>query len=231
MAGYALGRDGEPGGSEDFDPSMYYIYQLLTLIWTAIQFHYSQRFGITQFNGYLSYIMPTRIFNNSDSDQQKLRINGETCKNSCMLINTKYKAINCRLDGILIMHAGVCLWSYHQRRPRNVQRYLRQHWRWSILGICIRLCNEVFVCLSFALWNGTNCMDVSFLKLVCEFIISPCLCSGLDSSSGSSCSGSNVMIDLMFSITRGDQSDRSRAFASLQSSAAIEGIFSSESYH
>ncbi len=29
MAGYALGRDGEPGGSEDFDPSMYYIYQLL----------------------------------------------------------------------------------------------------------------------------------------------------------------------------------------------------------
>ncbi len=35
---------------------------------------------------------------------------------------------------------------------------------------------------------------------------------------------SNVEIDLMFSITRGDQSERSRAFASLESLTAREGI-------
>ncbi len=36
---------------------------------------------------------------------------------------------------------------------------------------------------------------------------------------------SNVVVDLMFSITRGDQSERSRAFASLRSSStATEGI-------
>ncbi len=35
---------------------------------------------------------------------------------------------------------------------------------------------------------------------------------------------SNVMIDLMFSITRGDQSERSRAYASLDSLTATEGI-------
>ncbi len=33
-----------------------------------------------------------------------------------------------------------------------------------------------------------------------------------------------TIVDLMFSITRGDRSERSRAFASLQSLTAEEGI-------
>ncbi len=36
---------------------------------------------------------------------------------------------------------------------------------------------------------------------------------------------SNVMIDLMFSITRGDQSERSRAFADTRDLTAMDGIY------
>ena len=47
----------------------------------------------TQFQGFLSYILPTRIFDNSPRDRQRFRINGET------YISDQYAAINCLVGG------------------------------------------------------------------------------------------------------------------------------------
>ncbi len=48
----------------------------------------------TQFQGYLSYILPTNIFDNSPADRQRFRINGAT-----VIPEGGYTAINCRVDG------------------------------------------------------------------------------------------------------------------------------------
>ncbi len=93
MAGYTLGRDAEPvlGRSENFDPALYYIPAANSYL-NSYSFTTAKDL-ITQFNGYLSYILPTRIFDNTEADQQRFRINGETS------IHDQYEAINCRVDG------------------------------------------------------------------------------------------------------------------------------------
>ncbi len=48
----------------------------------------------TQFQGFLSYILPTNIFDNSEADQQRFRINGDT------YIPAEYNPITCRVDGV-----------------------------------------------------------------------------------------------------------------------------------
>ncbi len=92
MAGYTPGRDAEPANSENFDPAMYYIPAANSYL-NSYSFTTAKEL-VTQFNGYLSYIMPTRIFNNTEADQQRLRINGET-----RIPADQYTAIDCRVDG------------------------------------------------------------------------------------------------------------------------------------
>ena len=93
MAGYTLGRDAEPvlGRSENFDPALYYIPAANSYL-NSYSFTTAKDLT-TQFNGYLSYILPTRIFDNTEANQQRFRINGETS------IPDQYEAINCRVDG------------------------------------------------------------------------------------------------------------------------------------
>ncbi len=47
----------------------------------------------TQFQGFISYILPTRIFDNSPQERQRFRVNGET------YIPDQYEAINCLVGG------------------------------------------------------------------------------------------------------------------------------------
>ncbi len=94
MAGYTLGRDAEPvtRGSENFDPALYYIPAANSYL-NSYSFTTAKDLT-TQFNGYLSYILPTRIFDNSTADQQRFLVNGETS-----IPDDQYQAINCRVDG------------------------------------------------------------------------------------------------------------------------------------
>ncbi|XP_064387691.1 uncharacterized protein LOC135335916 [Halichondria panicea] len=196
MAGYTLGRDAEPvlGRSENFDPALYYIPAANSYL-NSYSFTTAKDLT-TQFNGYLSYILPTRIFDNSTADQQRFRINGETG-----IPDDQYQAINCRVDGT----DQVCAYGGTSNIGRgnfnltydNIQN--GAFWGFAY-GFTFR------ASFAYPLPFEMEPVGLAWIRAVDRVVVE----------------SSVTIVDLMFSITRGDRSERSRAFASLQSLTAEE---------
>ncbi len=101
MAGYTLGNlidnlaeivDPPFPFTRTGDPAMVYIPPASSYL-NSYSLTTVQNFTTT-FQGFLSYILPTTIFDNSEADRQRFRINGET------YIPDAYNPITCRVDGV-----------------------------------------------------------------------------------------------------------------------------------
>ncbi|XP_064387502.1 uncharacterized protein LOC135335845 isoform X3 [Halichondria panicea] len=149
----------------------------------------------TQFQGFLSYILPTRIFNNSPQDQQRFRINGET------YIPDQYEAINCLVDG----SNEVC--AYGATRFLGVGNFDISYDNiesGAFWGFAYGYAREVS--FAYPLPFEMEPVGLAWIRAVDQVVLETV-----------------GTVDLMFSITRGDQSERSRAFAETQDLSAIEG--------
>ena len=169
----------------------------------------------TQFQGFISYILPTRIFDNSPQDRQRFRVNGET------YIPDQYEAINCLVGGSNEVCAygatrflgvgnfdlsydnieGGAFWGFTYGYAREVSFAYPLAFEMEPVGCKFQKILVIFLCIFLFVYSVAwiRAVDLVVLETV-------------------------GTVDLMFSITRGDQSGRSRAFADTQDLSAIEGI-------
>ncbi|XP_064383417.1 uncharacterized protein LOC135332039 isoform X3 [Halichondria panicea] len=149
----------------------------------------------TQLQGFLSYILPTRIFDNSPQDRQRFRVNGET------YIPDQYEAINCQVNG----SNEVC--AYGATRflgVGNVDISYDNIKGGAFWGFAYGYAREVS--FAYPLAFEMEPVGLAWIRGVDQVVLETV-----------------GTVDLMFSITRGDQSERSRAFADTQDLSAIAG--------
>ncbi|XP_064387505.1 uncharacterized protein LOC135335846 isoform X3 [Halichondria panicea] len=149
----------------------------------------------TQFQGFISYILPTRIFDNSPQDRQRFRVNGET------YIPDQYEAINCLVGG----SNEVC--AYGATRFLGVGNFDLSYDNiegGAFWGFTYGYAREVS--FAYPLAFEMEPVGLAWIRAVDLVVLETV-----------------GTVDLMFSITRGDQSGRSRAFADTQDLSAIEG--------
>ncbi|XP_064387621.1 uncharacterized protein LOC135335889 isoform X1 [Halichondria panicea] len=149
----------------------------------------------TQFQGFISYILPTRIFDNSPQDRQRFRVNGET------YIPDQYEAINCLVGG----SNEVC--AYGATRFLGVGNFNLSYDNiegGAFWGFTYGYAREVS--FAYPLPFEMEPVGLAWIRAVDLVVLETV-----------------GTVDLMFSITRGDQSGRSRAFADTQDLSAIEG--------
>ncbi|XP_064387511.1 uncharacterized protein LOC135335851 isoform X2 [Halichondria panicea] len=149
----------------------------------------------TQFQGFISYILPTRIFDNSPQDRQRFRVNGET------YIPDQYEAINCLVGG----SNEVC--AYGATRFLGVGNFDLSYDNiegGAFWGFTYGYAPEVS--FAYPLAFEMEPVGLAWIRAVDLVVLETV-----------------GTVDLMFSITRGDQSGRSRAFADTQDLSAIEG--------
>ena len=201
------------------DPSMVYISPASSYLNS-----YHVNTLSTQFQGFLSYILPTQIFDNSPEDQRRFTVNGET-----LIPAGGYTPIQCLINGVNEVCAygattylgkgnfeigyenigDGAFWGYAYGYAESVSFGYPLSFEMEPVG-----CKLLWVC---------GCLDIACCQLI-DFLLLTVAWIVAEAQEFAVLEGLVRMdVDLGFRITRGDRSVRTRAFIYAERGTATPG--------